>query len=247
MSEVEPTVLVVEDDTQLRRMLKTSLPAHGYRVVDAATGEDAIRLAKEREPDLVLLDLALPGIGGMEVARRLRQWSAVPIIVLSARGQEQSKVDLLDAGADDYVTKPFGFEELLARMRAAMRRGEQRGQAEGALFRCGPLTIDRAERRVWLDDEEVHLTPTEYDLLAVLARYAGRTVTHRQLLESVWSSHSAEAAGRVRVYMTYLRRKIEPDPVHPRILTTQTGVGYRLNCDQAATSSSQASPATRAG
>jgi two-component system KDP operon response regulator KdpE len=227
----EATVLIVEDDAPLRQMLKTTLEAHGYRVVAAANGEDALQLARERTPGVVLLDLALPGVDGLEVARRLRAWSQVPIIVLSARTHEQSKVQLLDAGADDYLTKPFGIEELLARVRAAQRRASRgSGEEAEAVFRCGPLSIDRAQRRVELSGREIHLTPTEYDLLVALAKHAGRTVTHRRLLEEVWGTHATEAAGRLRVYMTYLRRKLEGGSgLH--ILTTEAGVGYRLECE----------------
>jgi len=223
-----PTVLLVEDDAQLRRMLRTSLPPRGFAVVDAATGEDALALARERAPDLVLLDLALPGIDGLEVARRLRQWSRVPIIVLTARGAERSKVELLDAGADDYVTKPFGFDELVARMRAALRRGADEAGDDEPVVTIGSMRLDRAAQRVWRDGEEVHLTPTEFALLRVLARHPGRTVTHGQLLDAVWGTRASEAEGRLRVYMTYLRRKLERDPVRPRLLITQAGVGYRL-------------------
>ncbi|MBI3981780.1 MAG: response regulator transcription factor [Gemmatimonadetes bacterium] len=230
-SEHPPGVLVVEDDRRLRATLKAALAAHGFAVTDAASGEEALALAKERAHDVVVLDLALPGIDGIEVARRLRAWSTVPILVLSARGQEQSKVQLLDAGADDYLTKPFGTNELVARLRALLRRAG-RGDADptAAMLIIGPLHIDRAERRVHLDGEEVRLTPTEYDLLAALAKNAGRTVTHRRLLAEVWKDRSEEHAGRLRVYMTYLRRKLERAG-RPRLLTTQAGVGYRLNAE----------------
>jgi len=226
-----PVILLVEDDAALRGMLRTSLPPHGYRVIDAASGEDALALARERGPDVVVLDLGLPGIDGLEVARRLRGWSAVPIIVLSARGQEQSKVALLDAGADDYLTKPFGMGELLARIRAALRHARRSPAAEESVFRCGPLIMDRAERRVTLDGELIDLTPTEYDLLAALARRPGHTLTHQELAAAVWGRGAAAAGGRLRVYMTYLRRKLEADPQQPRLLRTQVGVGYRLHCE----------------
>lgn len=224
-----PLVLVVDDELAVRRVLATSLPAHGFRVVEAEDGASALRQAEQYVPDLVLLDLGLPDLDGVEVVRRLRAWSAVPVLVLSARAQETSKVAALDAGADDYVTKPFGFPELLARMRAAVRRGAvARGPARMGPFVAGPLEVDLERRRVRVAGHEVRLTPTEYRLLAVLVRHAGRVVTQRQLLTEVWGPKSAEASQYLRVYMTHLRRKLEPDPSRPQLFETEPGVGYRL-------------------
>ena len=227
-----PLVLVVEDESAVRDVLATSLPAHGYRVVEAPDGTTALRLAAEYAPDLVLLDLRLPDMDGLEVARRLRGWCATPIVVLSARGQESQKVAALDAGADDYVTKPFGFQELLARMRVALRHASRPvGAGPETSFSAGPLVVDLERRRVRVEGRDVRLTPTEYKLLAVLVRHAGRVVTHGQLLREVWGPWSEEQNQYLRVYMTHLRRKLEPDPMRPRLFETDAGVGYRLRTD----------------
>lgn len=225
-------VLVVEDEAPVRRFLRAGLVAHGYRVEEAASGEEGIRLATEHPPDAVLVDLGLPGIDGLEVVRRLREWSAAPILILSARGQEEEKVRALDAGADDYLTKPFGFPELLARIRAALRRAASAaGEAAESVFESGPLRIDLGLRRVFRDGAEVKLTPIEYRLLTTLAKHAGKVVTHRQLLEAVWGPDSADENHYLRVYMAHLRRKLEPDPMRPRLFLTEAGVGYRLRRD----------------
>jgi len=225
-----PLVLVIEDEPQVRRFLRTGLPPNGYRWLEAATGGEGLRLAAEYVPDIVLLDLGLPDMEGSEVARALRKWSTVPILVLSARGQEQQKVELLDAGADDYLTKPFGFDELLARIRAALRRTARNVSASSAgVFQCGPLRLDLAARRVFLEDEEVHLTPIEYRLLATLAAQSGRIVTKKQLLLEVWGPRTPDEAQYLRVYMTHLRRKLERSS-GARIFRTEAGVGYGLDC-----------------
>jgi two-component system, OmpR family, KDP operon response regulator KdpE len=225
-------VLVVEDEPQVLRFLRASLGAHGYRLVEAATGEQALVEAATRVPDLVLLDLGLPDMDGVDVARRLREWSAVPIIVLSARGQENDKIRALDAGADDYLTKPFGVGELLARMRVALRRASlvAAGAGEAAL-ETGDLRVDLAARRVFVKGEEVRLTRTEFNLLATLAKHAGKVLTHRQLLQEVWGPGSASESHYLRVYMGQLRHKLEEDAARPRYLLTETGVGYRLAVD----------------
>jgi two-component system KDP operon response regulator KdpE len=230
--EATPLVMIVEDESTVRDVLATSLPAHGYRVVEAPDGTTALRLAAEYVPDLVILDLRLPDMDGLQVARKLRSWSTTPIVVLSARGQESQKVAALDAGADDYVTKPFGFQELLARMRVALRHASRpvAGPTD-ATFVSGPLRVDLARRRVRVDGKEVRLTPTEYKLLAALVRHAGRVVTHKQLLLEVWGPWSTEEYQYLRVYMTHLRRKLEPDPLHPVLFETDAGVGYRLRND----------------
>jgi two-component system KDP operon response regulator KdpE len=224
-----PLVMVVEDEATVRDVLATSLPAHGYRVVEAPDGATALRLAAEYVPDLVILDLRLPDMDGLQVAQKLRAWSSTPIVVLSARGQESQKVAALDAGADDYVTKPFGFQELLARMRVALRHASRaEPTAADATFTSGPLRVDLARRRVRVGGKDVRLTPTEYKLLAALVRHAGRVVTHKQLLLEVWGPWSTEEYQYLRVYMTHLRRKLEPDPLHPVLFETDAGVGYRL-------------------
>lgn len=221
-------ILVIEDETQIRRFLRTSLSANGYTILEAATGQDGIEQAAQRQPDCVILDLGLPDLDGLEVLRRLRTWSTVPVVVLTARGQEQDKITLLDAGADDYLTKPFGVGELLARIRAALRRttGAQAGTAPVTVI--GNLQIDLVHRRVVRDGDEVHLTPIEYRLLAALVRQLGRVVTQRQLLQEVWGPEYVDAPHYVRIYMQHLRHKLEADPTRPRYLLTEPGVGYRL-------------------
>jgi two-component system KDP operon response regulator KdpE len=227
----ERLVLVVDDEPPVLRFLRTTLTANGYRVVEATTGAQGLIEASTRSPDLVLLDLGLPDLDGMEVTRRLREWSTRPIIVLSARGREDDKVRALDAGADDYLTKPFGVPELLARMRVAFRNADRRlGEAGEPVFEVGDLRIDLGARRVSVGGKDVHLTRTEWNLLATLVKHAGKVVTHRQLLREVWGPGTMESH-YVRVYMGQLRHKLEEDPARPRYLQTETGVGYRLACD----------------
>ena len=228
----EPLVLVVEDEPQLMRFLRATLPVHGYQVVEATTGAQALVEASTRAPDLVLLDLGLPDLDGTEVTRRVREWSPVPIVVISARGQERDKVEALDAGADDYLTKPFGIAELLARMRVAFRHAARR--SNGALetvVDTGDLRIDLGARLVYRRGQEVRLTRTEYRLVASLAQQAGKVLTHRQLLREVWGPGAADETHYLRVYMAQLRHKLEDDPARPRHLLTETGVGYRLKVD----------------
>jgi two-component system KDP operon response regulator KdpE len=227
-----PLILIVEDEPQVRRFLRTSLPAAGLRWIEAATGAEALRLAKQYVPDVVLLDLGLPDMDGREVALALRRWSAVPILVLSARGQEREKVELLDAGADDYLTKPFGFEELVARIRAALRRVARAATDEGSgIFTCGGLSIDLAAHRVHLAGREIRLTPIEFKLLAALAAHSGRIVTKKQLLLEVWGPQSTEQSQYLRVHMTHLRRKLQPEG--QRLIRTEAGIGYGLECPDA--------------
>jgi two-component system, OmpR family, KDP operon response regulator KdpE len=221
-------VLIVEDDPQVRKFLRTSLTAHGYRWQEAVTGEEGLNAAEQWAPDLVLLDLGLPDLDGVRIVERIRGWSALPIIVVSARTQESTKVAALDAGADDYLTKPFGVPELLARIRAALRRSRFASEPAKPIFTSGPLQVDLEHRRVELDGAEVPLTAIEYKLLEVLVMHAGKVVTHRQLLEKVWGPNSAEQKQYLRVYMAHLRRKLEPDPVRPYLFATEVGVGYRL-------------------
>jgi len=225
-------VLVVEDEPQVLRFLRASLSAHGYRLAEAATGQQALVEAATRTPDLVLLDLGLPDVDGVEVGRRIREWSAVPIIVLSARGEESDKIKALDAGADDYLTKPFGVGELLARMRVALRHASRvtAGLGETA-FETGDLRVDLAARRVFVRGDEVRLTRNEFNLLATLVKHAGKVVTHRQLLQEVWGPGSTGQSHYLRVYMGQLRHKLEEDAARPRYLVTETGVGYRLAVD----------------
>lgn len=224
----EVTVLVIEDEPEIRRFLRATLPAHGFRVYEAATARDGLTQAQARNPDLILLDLGLPDIEGTEVIRQVRQWGTTPIIVLSARDREASKVIALDLGADDYLTKPFGVEELLARMRTALRHAIQSADAKESVFAQGDLKIDFGRREIFVAGKEVHLTPIEYKLLTTLARYAGKVVTHRQLLKEVWGPLHVEEEQYLRVYMRQLRNKLEKQPAHPKYLVTELGVGYRL-------------------
>jgi len=229
MSEHLPLVLLVEDEPQMQRFLRAALTGHGFRLVEVETGTAALTEAATRNPEVILLDLGLPDQDGLEVTRKLREWTQTPIIVISARGQEKDKVAALDAGADDYLTKPFGVQELLARMRVALRhRAAAAGEAEEPVFTLGPLRMDRAKRQVFVGDEEKHLTPTEYRLLNTLVKYAGKVVTHRQLLKEAWGAAYAGETQYLRVYMGQLRHKLEPDPARPRYLITEPGVGYRL-------------------
>jgi two-component system KDP operon response regulator KdpE len=222
----DPLVLVVEDDAQVSRFLRAALSSHGFRPLEAGTVREAEQLATSHNPDVFLLDLGLPDGDGIDLARRLREWSRAPIIVLSARGREEDKVNALDAGADDYLTKPFGVNELLARLRVALRHARATPTAEPVL-EAGPLRVDLARREVTVDGREIRLTPTEFKLLALLARHAGKVLTHRQILREVWGPNATEAHW-VRVHMAELRKKVEADPARPRLLRTEPGVGYRL-------------------
>ncbi len=230
MSETNAAlVLVVDDDVPIRRFLRAGLESAGYRLVEAGTGADALREASTRAPDVVLLDLGLPDMDGFEVVKRLREWTQLPILVLSARGQEQDKIRALDSGADDYVTKPFAMGELLARVRAALRHHDRtRDGAEASVVQVEDLRVDLGVRRVSVGGRDVRLTPIEYRLLAVLARHAGRVLTHDQILREVWGPQAAGQHHYIRVYMAQLRQKLEPDPPRPRWLVSEPGVGYRL-------------------
>lgn len=218
-------VIVVDDEPQIRRALGTALTGHGYHVEVAHGGEDALTRLATRPPDIMVLDLVMPGVDGFEVLRQTRAWSQLPIIVLSARGQERDKVAALDLGADDYLTKPFGMAELLARLRAALRRAGTPSDP-GRAF--GTVTVDIGRHVVTKAGAEVHLTPTEFDLLRVLVNNPDKVLTHRHLLEQVWGGYAAENSRQLRVYVNYLRRKLEDDPAHPVFLVTEPGVGYRL-------------------
>ncbi len=222
-----PRVLVVDDDAAIRRTLRANLVARGYDVAAVGTGEDALKEAGAREPALVILDLMLPGLSGLDVCRGLRAVSAVPILVLSARGEERAKVQALDLGADDYLTKPFGIDELLARVRALLRRRVSEAEDDGPL-RAGSLVLDPKAHRVWRDDAPLDLTPREFDVLSYLMRHANAVVPHRSLLADVWGPGYDGETQYLRVFINRLRRKIEDDPAHPRYILTEPGVGYRF-------------------
>jgi two-component system KDP operon response regulator KdpE len=229
MTPAPAVVLLIEDDVSMRRFLRTALRAHAWRVFEAATAREGLAQAAGRNPDVILLDLGLPDGDGLDVAPRLRRSTRAPIIVISARGREQDKVAALDLGADDYLTKPFGVPELLARMRVALRHASRPADApEAPVFEAGQVRVDLVRRRVYRAGEEIHLTPTEYRLLATMIRHAGRVATHRQLLEEVWGATYVGQTHYLRVYMAQLRHKLEPDPARPRLLATEPGVGYRL-------------------
>lgn len=218
-------VLVVDDEAPIRRYLRAALSAQGLTVYESATGEDAIQAVLSHRPDIIILDLGLPDIDGIEVTRRLREWSQTPIIILSVREAEQDKIAALDAGADDYLTKPFGTGELLARMRVALRK--QLSAANEPVFESNGLSVDFARRLVFVNDKEIQLTPTEYDLLKALVTHAGKVITHRQLLKQVWGD-GYDDMHILRVNISNLRGKIEPDPSRPSYIHTEAGVGYRL-------------------
>lgn len=229
MTTGRPVVLLIEDEPQMRRFLRASLGASGYQVVEASTAAEGVQLAASHHPAAILLDLGLPDEDGIEVTRRLREWTQTPIVVVSARGKEEDKVQALDAGADDYLSKPFGVNELLARLRAALRRtAALNSGAQQAALEVGGLRIDLSTREVWLDGTEVHLTPIEYKLLALLAQHAGRVLTHGQIMEHVWGRRVPGQSHLVRVHLAGLRKKIESNPAQPKLLTTELGVGYRL-------------------
>jgi two-component system KDP operon response regulator KdpE len=243
MSEHSPTVLVVDDEIQIRRFLRTGFELNGFTVYEAGTGAEAIRAATLRPIDLVIVDLGLPDMDGADVVERIRSWSSVPIIVLSVRATEAQKVRLLELGADDYVVKPFGMAELLARVRVVRRR-HMRAVSGEPIVKIGPLSIDLSARAVLLNDKRLALTPKEYRLLQVLAQHAGNVVTHQHLLKEVWGSIHVHDTHYLRIFVRKLRQKIEPHPDSPRILVTELGVGYRLA--QAAEGENNAWPAAAA-
>lgn len=224
-------VLVVDDEPQIQRFLRPALTACGYDVLTADTGREALRLIASAAPDIVVLDLGLPDMDGKEVLRQARGFSTIPIIVLSARDREAEKIMALDAGADDYVEKPFGIGELMARLRVALRHASKSG-TEIALVRCEGLVVDLDKRLVMRDDKPLKLTPKEYDVLAILARHAGRVVTHRQILASIWGPAHADDTQYLRVFVGQLRAKIEDDPTAPKLIQTEPGIGYRLIADE---------------
>lgn len=224
-----PLILLVEDELPIRKFLGASLASADYRLLEASTGHEALKLAAQQPPDLVILDLGLPDMDGQDVLAQLREWLAAPIVILSARDQEQQKIAALDHGADDYLTKPFSTGELLARIRVALRHAGRVGDEPGATtFELGELKVDLAARRVIVRGTEIHLTPIEYKLLLTMIRYAGKVLTHRQLLKEVWGPHQVQETHYLRVFMANLRRKLEVDPARPRYLLTEQGVGYRF-------------------
>lgn len=229
MSAAEITILCIEDEPQIRKFLRASLATQNYLLIEASTARQGLAEAATRAPDVVILDLGLPDMDGLEVTRRIRELSNTPIIVLSARGQERDKVDALDAGADDYLTKPFSVAELLARIRVALRHQDGKtSPSDDGPIRIGELNIDRGRHRVTIGDRDVKLTPTEFKLLFELARHNGKVLTHQHLLREIWGEAYLEQGHYLRIYMGQLRRKIEQDPTRPRYLQTEPGVGYRL-------------------
>jgi two-component system KDP operon response regulator KdpE len=233
MTTSEILIAVIEDEAPIRCFLRASLGVEGFRVAEAATAKDGLRIITQQRPALVLLDLGLPDADGLQIIQEVRQWSAMPIIILSARGEEQSKIVALNAGADDYLTKPFGVGELLARIRVALRHAARIGDrgTDTTAFRFGHVRGDLAERRVFVDDEEVRLTKIEFDLLALLVQHAGKVLTHRFLLKEVWGPHTVDESHYVRVFMANLRKKLERNPSRPEYLLTEQGVGYRLKTE----------------
>lgn len=227
MKQGEPHILVIEDELPIRRFLRASLANEGYHLIEAASGEEGLRLAASQPPDLVILDLGLPDLDGQEVLQRLRDWFTAPIIILSARDQETQKIKALDNGADDYVTKPFGTGELMARMRTALRHANRVGP-EATAITIGDLKVDLTARSVFVKSEQVHLTPLEYKLLVTMLKHAGKVLTHRFLLREVWGPLDSQEYHYLRVFVASLRRKLEADPARPRYILTEQGVGYRF-------------------
>jgi two-component system KDP operon response regulator KdpE len=233
MSRTDWVVLVIEDEVPIRRFLKAALGGQGFKLLEAATGAQGLAMAASHNPDIILLDLGLPDMDGLEVIKGVRGWARTPIIIISARGRDADKVDGLDAGADDYLTKPFSLEELAARLRVAIRHLSQSGAGKDEpLFQTGKLRVDLAQRLVWVAGQELHLTPIEFKLLAALVRYSGKVITQKQLLKEVWGQAGEEQAHYLRNYIHLLRHKLEADPARPVYLRTEPGVGYRLKCDE---------------
>ena len=221
-------ILIIDDEPQIRRFLKATLSGHDYTISEASNAAEGAKLLSVHPPDLLILDLGLPDKDGLDVLKELRSWNTLPVIVLSARGYEQAKVDALEAGADDYLTKPFGAAELLARIKVALRHSRQGTASPSEIFKSGLLAIDQEKRLITVGSEEVRLTPTEYKLLITLAQHAGRVVTHGQLLREVWGKNSNKQGHYLRVYMQHLRKKLGDDALNPSIIVTETGIGYRL-------------------
>ena len=232
MTDDKTLILLIEDEPQMRRFLRVSLQSQGYRLIEAETGSDGLVQVASRQPAIILLDLGLPDIDGLEVTEKLREWTTTPIIVISAREQERDKVRALDAGADDYLTKPFGADELLARIRVSLRhQARQEAGQDTPVFQAGKLQVDFNKRQVLLDGEEIHLTPIEYRLLTTLIRHADKVVTHTHLLREVWGPRQANQVQYLRVYMAQLRQKLEDDPARPRFFINEPGIGYRFKSE----------------
>ncbi len=232
MTTANPIIVIIEDDPQIRRFLRAGLQAHDFEIHEAETGKLGLIMAATRKPDLIVLDLGLPDMDGVEVIKKLREWTSRPVIILSARNMEADKVEALDAGADDYLTKPFGIDELLARIRVALRHASRPGPVDASnVFTQGNLRVDLTQRRVSRNGEEVHLTPIEYRLLTTLIKHAGKVLTHRQLLTEVWGPSYIENSHYLRIYMGCLRHKLEADPARPQLFLTEAGTGYRLTVD----------------
>jgi len=225
-TNLNPMVLVIDDEPQIRRLLRVTLEANGYRVSDASTGQDGIVQAAQRRPEVILLDLGLPDLDGIEVLKRLREWTQTPVLILTVRDREDDKVAALDAGADDYVTKPFSTGELLARLRAALRHAQNQGGE--STFHSGGILVNLAARTVSKQGQEVRLTPIEYSLLRLLISHAGKVLTHRQLLGEVWGPKALEQTQYLRVHVAHLREKLEANPNQPKLIVTEPGIGYRL-------------------
>lgn len=231
-SDLQPRIVIIEDEQQIRRFVRAALEASGFEVHEAENGQRGLIETATRKPDILILDLGLPDMDGIEIIRDVRAWSQVPIIVLSARTNEQQKVQALDAGADDYLSKPFGTAELLARIRAHLRRQDGQRNSVADEFSFGDIVIHFSQRSVTRNGERLHLTPIEYRLLLQLIRNPGKVMTHRQLLKDVWGPHSIEQAHYLRTYMVHLRQKLEQEPANPRYLLTETGIGYRFQPDE---------------
>jgi two-component system, OmpR family, KDP operon response regulator KdpE len=229
MSEGNAKILIIEDEPQIRRFVRTALNAQKFEVIEAENGRQGITAAATGKPDLVILDLGLPDMDGVEIVRSLREWTSIPIIVLSARTTESAKIASLDQGADDYLAKPFGMGELMARIRVALRHAIGNSSNAHGEFITGNLKVDQVRRKVYVGNQEIHLTPIEYRLLSALIKNAGRVITHRQLLREVWGPSHSEDNHYVRIYMAQLRHKLEKDPAQPKLLLTEAGVGYRLS------------------
>ena len=232
MAENLPTILIIEDEAPIRRFLRLSLESRDFRPMEASNGSDGLSMAASHTPDLILLDLGLPDMDGLEMIQKLREWTAAPIVILSARGKEQDKITALESGADDYLTKPFSVGELSARIKVALRHFNRPGSSPGEpVFRTGSLRVDLEKRQVFVGEREIHLTPIEYKLLSILVRHAGRLVTQRELLRDVWGPSGGDSSHYLRIYVSQLRRKLEENPAQPRYLITEAGVGYRLKTD----------------
>ena len=232
MTEGTIPIVIIEDEQEIRKFLSFSLESNGYKPILAANGREGLQQVTASRPELIILDLGLPDMDGQHIIQQVREWSNVPIIVLSARGQEQDKIHALENGADDYLTKPFGLGELLARIKVALRRSRQSQSTESEIFRLDELVVDRAKRVVTLAGEEVHLTPIEYQLLTIMVKHAGKVITHTQLLKEIWGKHSAENNNYLRIHMQHLRQKLKDSPLKPTYLVTEPGIGYRLKTNE---------------